>query len=108
MNRRLPYIVLFIALLFAAFQVPVSSDLVLQELDKRVKKYREEQREICKKKALEAAAHEVDSLIIEWAKANRDTLDRPEKPDKPLPPERKAPKDTTPVRPLFNGQDTLE
>lgn len=96
-----PYILAVLALLLIAFQAPVNPLLVQQELDRRLEEYRKDQWEECKKRALEAAALEVDSLIIQWAKANRDTLDRPIKPAKPLPPERLSPKDTTPIEPLF-------
>ena len=90
-----------------AFQVPVFSPLVQQELDKRLEEYRKEHWLICQKRALEQASLEVDSLVIVWAKANRDTLDRPSKPEKPLVPERLIPKDSTPVAPLFNGKDSV-
>lgn len=94
---------LFLALLLIAFQEPIQTDLVRQNVAERVEEFRSEQRALCRKRALEAASIEVDSLIIEWAKANRDTFGRPPRPDKPLPPEPLLPKDSTPVRPFFNG-----
>jgi hypothetical protein len=105
MKRRHYFILFITALLLAAFQTPIYTPLVQQELDERIAKYKTDQWKACQKRALEAAVLEVDSLIIQWARANRDTLDRPEKTAKPVPPEPKTPRDTTPVRPLFNGQD---
>ncbi|MCB9285287.1 MAG: hypothetical protein H6563_14540 [Lewinellaceae bacterium] len=111
-NRHTPRIGWFLAagavLLLFAFQVPTLTPLVQKELDKRLQDYREEVWRACRKRALELASKEVDSLVIEWAKANRDTFNRPAKPEKPLEPERLLPKDTTPVAPLFNEQDTLK
>lgn len=95
------------ALLLFAFQAPTFSPLVQQELEKRRQGYRNDMWQSCRKRALETASREVDSLILEWAKANRDTFSRPAKPEKPLEPERLIPKDTTPVAPLFNGKDTV-
>ena len=87
--------------LFGAFQTPTVTPLVKQELDKLVQQYRQDQWELCKKQAIEKASQEVDSLIIVWAKANRDTFDRPQKPVKPEEPLRLTPRDTTAVGPLF-------
>ncbi|MFZ2899935.1 MAG: hypothetical protein WA004_15015 [Saprospiraceae bacterium] len=92
-----------LALLFLAFQEPLLTELVRQNVAERVEEFRREQRALCRKRALEAASKEVDSLIIEWAKANRDTFGRPPRPEKPLLPEPLAPKDSTAVKPLFNG-----
>lgn len=94
---------LFLALLLIAFQEPIQTELVKQNVTERVEEFRREQWALCRKRALEAASKEVDSLIIEWAKANRDTFGRPPRPEKPLPPEPLLPKDSTPVRPFFNG-----
>ncbi|MBK8490642.1 MAG: hypothetical protein IPL49_07020 [Saprospirales bacterium] len=106
--KRIPVFLLAgLGAVFFAFQVPVFSPLVQQELDKRLEEYRQDQWRVCKKRALEKASLEVDSLVIIWAKANRDTLDRPSRPDKPQAPERLMPKDSTPVAPLFNGKDTM-
>jgi hypothetical protein len=94
--------------LWLAFQVPVYTPLVEKELKAKLEKYRSDQWESCKKRAREQASHEVDSMIIAWAKANRDTISRPVKPDKPLAPEILNPQDSTPIAPLFNGQDTTK
>ncbi len=93
--------------LFGGFQTPTVTPLVKQEVEKLVGEYRRDQWRLCNKRALDHASVEVDSLIIIWAKANRDTLDRPQKPVKPGEPPRLNPKDSTPVAPLFQ-KDSLK
>ena len=97
-------VLLFGLLLFGAFQTPTVTPLVKEELAKLLEEFRHDQWEQCNKRALEHASREVDSLIIIWAKANRDTLDRPAKPLKPEEPQRLAPKDSTAVGPLFRKE----
>ena len=101
--RKLIPISVVLLILFGAFQTPTVTPLVKQELNELIQAYRDDQWEQCNKRALEKAAYEVDSLIIIWAKANRDTLNRPLKPIKPEEPPRLAPKDTTLVKPLFDS-----
>lgn len=104
-------LILAILFLITAFQesppLPLSP-LAQQELEKRLQDYRDEQWAFCQKRALDRASHEVDSLIIVWAKANRDTLNRPLIPPKPEAPERLSPKDSLPVAPLFPAKDSLQ
>jgi len=100
--------ILFLIMAFQESNPPALSSLAQQALEKRLQDYRDEQWAFCQKRALDRAAHEVDSLIIVWAKANRDTLGRPVVPDKPALPERILPKDTVPVAPLFSKEDTLQ
>jgi hypothetical protein len=110
MKRAIRYIGLpFLAvLLFGSFQAGILLTPLMQtELETRLQAYRDEQWAVCHQRALERANHEVDSLIIVWAKANRDTLGRPPIPVKPEEPERLAPKDSTPIAPLFLPIDTL-
>jgi len=103
MRKLIPIFAALLAglLLFEAWQTATFTPLVKQELEKLVAEFRQDQAELCKKRALEKASLEVDSLILVWAKANRDTFDRPPKPVKPEEPIRLTPKDTTPVGPLF-------
>lgn len=103
MRKLIPILTVLVIgfILFEAFQTPTFTPLVKQELDKLIDQYRVDQAKFCKKRALEKASYEVDSLIIIWAKANRDTFDRPQKPVKPEEPFRLTPKDSTPVKPLF-------
>lgn len=113
MKRFIRNIALSFALivLFGNFQDPGEPEsrpiqltpLMQEELESRIQNFRKEQWAACRRRALEAASRQVDSLIIDWAKANRDTFGRPPRPEKPLPPEPLLPKDSTPVRPLFNG-----
>jgi hypothetical protein len=108
--KRATLIMAFLFLIMAFQESPPLplSPLAQRALEVRLQEYREEQWALCQKRAIDRAAHEVDSLIIIWAKANRDTLNRPLIPPKPEVPERLIPKDSVPVAPLFPAEDSLQ
>lgn len=100
--KRIAALVLALVLSIA-FQTKTREDLIREDLDEKVAAYRREQVGNCRERILEKANQIVDSLIIEYVRANRDTLDRPFRTDKPGLPELLFPQDTTPVAPLFDS-----
>jgi hypothetical protein len=79
--------------------------LMNQELNRRLLEYRKVKIKACYDEAFQAATHIADSLLIEQAYFERDTLSRPPKPIKPTEgiPEVKGP-DTIALKPLFEGK----
>ena len=96
------YLIPAVLLLFLAFQEPQTREQLIQDkIDGYVNNYRQTQLDKCRDQILERAGYIVDSLLIERARAEKDTISKPPKPIKPITPERINPKDSTPVGPLF-------
>lgn len=91
-----------------AFQetAPVTKATLIQErLDSRIEKFRSDAWRRCLEDLYEEATQFVDSLLIEEARRNRDTIQKPPKPFKPDRPEAIPGRDSLPVAPLV--RDTL-
>jgi len=75
-------------------------------INKNIEYHRKKKEKECRQKAIDEAEIIVDSLLKERAiKLEHDSIDIPEKPLKPEKPERKIPRDSTPVNPLINIED---
>lgn len=103
--HRSPYLFLAFAALFfllLAFQEPITrQQLIKEKIDGYVNNYRKTQEEKCRNEILERAGFIVDSLLIDRARSEKDTISKPPRPIKPDTPDRKRPKDSTAVAPLF-------
>jgi hypothetical protein len=85
-----------------AFQRKEPVDYVTLELNKRIKKYRTEQLEICKKNIIKEAEIYVDSIIsLQMNEAFIDTIKSPPKPPRPLRPYDTLRLDSTDLSPLI-------
>lgn len=78
-------------------------DLIDAEVNKRVANFRKKRLQACRKKVLEEASRQADSMIIDKVKnlTLLDTLLRPDRLDRPDRPIERPLKDTTPVAPLL-------
>jgi hypothetical protein len=76
-------------------------ELIERTLQERLEEYEQLLMTRCQEKALEHAALLIDSILIDEARANIDTINRPAKPLKPEAPERQLPRDSVPIKPLF-------
>lgn len=83
-------------------------ELIAQEVQKRVDALVESKYERCMEELLENANTLVDSILIARAKAEKDTIKKPMKPTKPLPPEPLVLEDSSAIKPLLQRQDTLK
>lgn len=82
-------------------------DLVQQKLQQKITDLHKNRRERCINEALESASLIVDSILIERARLEKDSLAKPPKPTKPEFPDVFILQDTTSaVRPLF--QDSIQ
>ena len=75
-----------------------------QEVARRIQNYKQVRMDRCYEKALEEASRLADSILILEARLERDTLGKPPKPEKPEKPEIKAVLDSTPIKPLLEGE----
>jgi len=94
-----------VLLLFSSFQADLRKQLMDAEIEKRREEYRKLQKEDCEKRAIKEAEMIVDSILIANA-INVRAYDT-EKPDKPLKPDKPEiikPKDSLPVKPLFDQE----
>lgn len=79
----------------------VREQMILQTVEERVDRYKEEKRNSCRQKVLKEAGAIVDSILLAEARLKRDTSGKPVIPDKPEKPEIVPIKDSLPVRPFF-------
>lgn len=102
-----------LCLLFIASCAPKKSSItkaqVMQErIDKKLNSWRQSFEDKCKRDILDLATTIVDSTLIANARANKDTVGRPDKPLKPDHPDFEPPKDSVPIEPLIKeGSDSL-
>lgn len=76
--------------------------LVENELNKRIKIFKSQRIEKCRKDAYLKASKMADSILIARAKAERIKLgDRPDKPPKPILPDTLSTKDSIELKPLI-------
>ncbi|MEZ5055652.1 MAG: hypothetical protein R2879_01310 [Saprospiraceae bacterium] len=58
----------------------------------------------CREEAISIASQKVDSILIARAKLNKDTLNKPIIPEKPIKPEIKQPLDSSDVGPILGKE----
>ena len=120
-KKILPYkavtsLTLFIILLCSSCIIDKTEDPVVRQkrLDETVAQKlvarRYEFMKNCQQTAIDIAERRVDSILLEEAKQMTiDTITKPDKPTKPLPPVVAIPKDSSNVEPLFEeNSDTLK
>ena len=81
-----------------------------ERLDERLLRWKEGMNRNCRNKVIEAASTIADSTLLANARFQRDTMDFPAVPGRPNRPDFVPPKDTVPVKPIFdknNRKDTL-
>ena len=79
-----------------------------ERLDDRLRRWKEGVDRNCRNKVMEAATAIVDSTLLANARFKRDTSDIPLIPDRPNRPNFIAPSDSTPVKPILNGELKLD
>jgi len=101
---------IFLFILFCAVLAPGCREekhapeaLIRSYVDEKLHEFENQRMEACRAVAFDNAAKIVDSLLIERARLEKDTLGKPPKPEKPLKPEIKTPLDSSSVKPLFGG-----
>jgi hypothetical protein len=77
-------------------------ELIEQEVTLRIQQIMKNKKQRCLQESLERASTIVDSLVIARAKLDKDTLSKPPKPEKPLPPNRLTLKDTLQIKPFLS------
>lgn len=100
-----------ILLLATSFQVtknPSRMDLIKERVDKQIKEFIALNQQKCIDNALEEASLQVDSILLERAKASRDTFNKPAKPSKPDKPDVLLPKDSLELAPIFKEEGIEE
>ena len=114
MNRSVIFSLLAVSMIFIWFFVSQRDNedaeavqaMIEATLQDKLNTYREIRAKRCKEKVLTEATAIVDSILIEEARLNKDTLAKPLKPEKPEKPEIKTVLDTMPIAPFLN-QDSL-
>ena len=82
----------------------IDIDQVIEEkVQERLETYRRIVEGNCAEKAMTEAGRLADSIILERARLQRDTSQRPYRPFRPEEPELKTLKDSLPLRPLFDS-----
>lgn len=74
---------------------------IQQKVEERLADHRKIRIAACRDRYLQDATKLVDSLLIERARMEKDTIGKPPKPVKPTRPHLLSPLDSTPVKPLF-------
>lgn len=75
--------------------------MIDEEVERRLSEFRKNKMKTCREELIKAATSEVDSLLIERARSNKDELEKPEIPEKPMAPEIMTPLDSSPVQPIL-------
>ncbi len=101
---RLIYLtILFFGLLSCESATHVDIDAVIEEkVQERLDEFRRVINQRCKDKALEEAGILADSIIIERARLQKDTSERPPRPFRPDQPELMTLEDSLELAPLFD------
>lgn len=74
------------------------------EVDRRLAEFRKDKLKTCREELIKTATLEVDSLLIERARLNKNDLVKPAIPEKPSTPEILSPLDSSPVQPILEGE----
>lgn len=77
-----------------------------ERLQKRLSEFQQSLEKNCREDVMLRASEMVDSILIARAKAARDTIAKPPRPERPSRPEFRSPTDSTPIAPLLQ-QDSL-
>ncbi len=85
----------------------IRQSVIEQEVEDRLKLHRETKFRVCRDKVLAEANRIADSILIQQARLERDTMSKPPKPFKPEKPEIKTLIDSVPIKPFFRDS-TLE
>lgn len=106
MKRHIKYIIIFLLIMpGAAFQKKEKPDLVAQEFNRRIIKYRNEQMDLCRKNIIKEAEIYVDSIIaLQMNEIFIDTIKSPPKPLRPKRPYDKLKLDSADLSPLFKEE----
>jgi hypothetical protein len=99
-------VILLLSLCFPACsnenrQTELGNQLLQSRLEERLETVRKIRRTECAQQLLDSARYLVDSIWVLEALRSLDTLQRPFKPDKPLPPPANNSLETLVVNPLF-------
>lgn len=107
MKQRLLFLILLLA--FACQpsydKEAIVDQLIDEALQERINNYKRIREERCWDGLLREANRLADSILFVEAKMAKDTITRPPIPHKPVAPEKKILKDSTPVKPFL--PDTL-
>ncbi|MCO6477526.1 MAG: hypothetical protein J5I94_12925 [Phaeodactylibacter sp.] len=82
--------------------------VIEEEVEKRVRNYKEVRMQRCYEQALQEASYLADSILLLEARLERDTMGKPPKPEKPEKPEIKTVLDSLPVKPLLDKTKKAE
>ncbi len=82
--------------------------VIQEEVEKRVRNYKQVRMQRCNEQALEEASRLADSILLLEARLERDTMGKPPKPEKPEKPEIKTVLDSLPVKPLLDKTKKAE
>ena len=89
-------------LLIACKQRITQEELIDAAIEIKLSKWREEQLQACKEKAMLRAEEYVDSLLVAISLETKlDTIPKPEKPDRPAKPPFKPKPDSVVVDPIY-------
>ncbi len=106
-HRNLLMIGIILLTFFACDKTPIESpedrqDRIDAAVIEKLDQYRKNKLSTCKKNALVLAEKKVDSILMAEAKLMViGNIDKPDIPIKPNAPEILTPKDSTPIKPLF-------
>lgn len=75
------------------------------EVDRRRLEFRKNKLKTCREELIKTATLEVDSLLIERARRNKNDLEKPIIPEKPNAPEILSPLDSSPVQPILEEKN---
>ncbi len=79
--------------------------MIDEEVERRLSEFRKNKSKTCREELIKAATLEVDSLLIERARLNKNELEKPEIPEKPIAPEIMTPLDSSPVQPILEEEN---
>ena len=100
-----------IVIVFTAFQSnndteppQITKEQLRQErLQNRLTEFQKSVEKNCREDVMFRASEMVDSILIARAKASRDTIAKPPRPERPVRPEFRSPTDSTPIAPLLKN-----
>lgn len=78
--------------------------MIREEVERRLTDFQKNKLKTCREELIKSATLEVDSLLIERARLNKNSLEKPTIPEKPSAPEILSPLDSSPVQPILEGE----
>lgn len=107
-SEFLKYSIVFSVVLFCFWScMPEQGDrkaMIRTEVERRLSEFRKNKMKTCREELIKTATLEVDSLLIERARLNKNDLEKPEIPEKPSAPEIMSPLDSSPVQPILEAK----